>query len=253
MDTVYRTLGRLAVRTSIEHVVSYPLNEKNMDNICTTLIEFNLKINAIWIVSRPVHKNKSFHHWVVKILSHPILLTMGFVECNGMGAFRLDQTFATDDELTDFLYFYSNSMRQKLQIVVSVIPSVMIGNAKQKLNDHEKSSLQKYTGATNYNPYSDSKSKEWLIPIGIKKRVCDIADFIEMWSDNMKYNAITSNCQHFAVDLFAFLVERMYPNQVISAVQWMDHGCDKRKYKRIVNGNKRSDEEDEEKENTEIK
>ena len=52
-----------------------------------------------------------------------------------------------------------------------------------------------------------------------------------MWSCKVKYNPVTSNCQHFAVDLFAFLALVSYLEAVQLAVDSMDKGCDRRKYK----------------------
>ncbi len=218
MDSVLRTLSKIAIHTNTQGVVNYPLNEKNRDTLCTTLIEFNLKICAIWIVSRPIqgHKKNTFQHWTVKIVAYPILLSMGFVECKKKGAFRLDQTMCADHNLKDFFYYFVNAKRQRFHIVTCVIPPLI--NNDNKLKDtHSVDTLKKYM----------------KLSINIKKRVCDIADFIEMWSTDMCYNAITSNCQHFAADLFAFLVQTKYPKQVNLAVGLMDDGCDKRKYKRL--------------------
>merc|ERR1711902_213009 len=79
-----------------------------------------------------------------------------------------------------------------------------------------------------------------------KKRVCDICDFIEMWTHkNKKYNAITNNCQHFAVDLFSFLVYSGYPNQVCLAINLMDGGCEKKKYAKYRNVKSDLNEEEE--------
>eukprot|EP01084_Bolivina_argentea_P320233 555597_1 len=239
MDTILRTLGKLAVQTNTHGLVNYPLNEKNRDTLCTTLIDFNLKINAVWIVSRPIKgysKQNTFDHWCVKIQAHPILLTMGFVECNKKGAFRMDQTMTSDKNLKDFLYFSINSKPRKLDIISCVTPTLI--NSNNHMDLYSVHTLKKYVNEK----------------INIKKRVCDIADWIEMWSTDMYYNAISSNCQHFAVDLFAFLTSKQYPNQVSLAVDLMDDGCDKRKYKpKIVqNGYPMNDIDNDEKLDDEI-
>lgn len=190
MDTVLRTLGKIAMHTNTQSVVDYPLNETNRDHLCTTLIEFNLKISAIFIVSRPIKKynhnkhikhndnnnneDNTFHHWELRIIASPILISIGFVECNKKGAFRLNQTMSNDDDLKDFLFYYINSKRYKFDIVTCVIPN----NKFDDNNNDNLLLLKRYL------------KKE----INIKKKVCDIACFIEMWSENKKYNAISNNC-----------------------------------------------------------
>ena len=224
MASVLRALSKVATSTKADSVLDYPLDEKNRDAVCSTLIEFNLRIIAIWIVSRPIigyKKNaNSFQHWTIKIQAPPILLSMGFVECDKMGAFRLDQTLSADQHLSNFLFYFIDNQRHRFEIVSSVTPSTN--------QHHQTKTLQEYMIM---NTVQDK-----IEPINIRKRVCDISDFIEMWTHkNKKYNAITNNCQHFAVDLFAFLVHKQYPNQVNRAINLMDDGCEKKKYAKYLN------------------
>lgn len=228
-DSVIRTMGKLMNSTNTQGVINYPLNEKNRDHLCTTLIDFNYSLNAIFIVSRPVKdlKASSFQHWEVKIIASPILLSMGFVECNKKGAFKLDQTMTNQSDIDDFLFYYQNGQRFAYKIVSHVIP---------KLNEKEKKS-------GNIGRYINRK-------INCKKKVCDIADFIEMWSANIKYNAIVNNCQHFAIDLFAYLVKNQYPLMVNSAIDKLDPASDKSKYlkgKKSINININNDNNNDEK------
>lgn len=214
-DSVLRTMGKLMHTTNTQGVIDYPLNEKNRDHLCTTLIDFNYSLNAVFIVSRPVKdlKQSSFQHWEVKIIASPILLSMGFVECNKKGAFKLDQTMTNQSDVDDFLFYYQNGQRFAYNIVSHAIP---------KLNEKNEKSGNKNSD-NNVGRYINRK-------INCKKKVCDIADFIEMWSSNIKYNAIVNNCQHFAVDLFAYLVKYQYPLMVNSAIDKLDPASDKTKY-----------------------
>ena len=203
METVLRTLGKLAMHTNTQSVADHPMNEKNVDNLCRVLVDFHFKIIRILIGSRPIkrlnHKksnSSSFEHWTVKMEAPPILISIGFVECNKKGAFRFNQSMASDHELEDFLFYYVDAERHKLDVIASV-------DIKNTLN-----------------------------AINIKKRVCDIADFVEMWSSKRRYNPVSSNCQHFAVDLFSFLAQSACPEAVQEAISKMDTGCDTRKYKK---------------------
>jgi len=56
--------------------------------------------------------------------------------------------------------------------------------------------------------------KYFILP-PIEKRVCDITVFISQWTDEHKnYNAIYSNCQRFAFDLFEFLTPIQFQSQI---------------------------------------
>merc|ERR1712013_96433 len=113
--------------------------------------------------------------------------------------------------------------------------------------------------------------------IEIKRRVCDIADFLGMWTEletkkkkgkktkaktktakGKTYNPITGNCQQFAADLFEFLVghKAEYKHKVQQVKNQVQSPYDRKRYnvndnnddnENVVNDDEKQEEVEEEK------
>eukprot|EP01084_Bolivina_argentea_P237425 399025_1 len=196
-----------------------PLDRQNRDVVICYLNELAHKIVAVWIAARPVSgiaNGYSFEHWCLKIQAPPSLISIDFLESDGRGKFGLSVTTAMEAELQDFLMYYvqhpqNGRIRKKWRIVSSVTPSPLINNSYRPdfLDPHELSTLKKYMKAIkkkSKNPNSHPNDDIILTKINCNKKVCDIADFLEMWTEyedknkrkDKPYNAVSSNCQQFA-------------------------------------------------------
>eukprot|EP00484_Ammonia_sp_Unknown_P029207 CAMPEP_0197027312 /NCGR_PEP_ID=MMETSP1384-20130603/7242_1 /TAXON_ID=29189 /ORGANISM="Ammonia sp." /LENGTH=381 /DNA_ID=CAMNT_0042456141 /DNA_START=22 /DNA_END=1167 /DNA_ORIENTATION=+ len=248
-----------------------PLDRHQADVVCTQLTDLNCKITAIWVVARPLgfDKDGKFQHWAIKLQAPPSLISLDFLEVKKSGYIRFESTVASNAELKDFLHFYYIDQkrgcrkRRKWKVLASVTPGALHDpHYLQTLDDHEMKSLRKYISQhkkqsrrsqsamnlkddarTNFDPLSQG--------IHCKKRVCDIADFISMWTqskynsknmsipspekDERGYNAIISNCQQFVADLFNFLVGKQYPEKVKKVFDARDIPLAKQKHKRKRN------------------
>ena len=188
--------------------------------------DLTFEIVAVWVVARPVngHKNTKFNHWCVKIQAPPALISIDFLESKKKGAFGLQQTTATDAELADFLHFFvresnGTKRREKWRIIASVTPSPLKKTSYLKyIDDYNLKKLKTFIKANKSNKQRLDGS-ELVQHINIKRKVCDISDFLGMWTESKgfnkkkkksvmdaSYNPITKNCQQFAADLFDFLV-----------------------------------------------
>ena len=214
------------------------------------------KIVAVWIAARPVNgisTGYSYEHWCVKIQAPPSLISIDFLESDGKGKFGLSVTTAMEAELQDFLMYYVQTpqhgrQRHKWRIVSSVTPSPLI-NSNYKpdyLDPHELSTLKKYMKSLKRkskkmeNAEEDHKEEVILKRIKCTKKVCDIADYIEMWTEfegknkrkDKPYNAVSHNCQQFALHLFKYLVGTNYPGKVITASKQAQSPADIRAHKK---------------------
>merc|ERR1712154_543221 len=137
------------------------------------------------------------------------------------------------------MYYIQNEQgrqRKKWRIVSSVTPSPLINNNYKPdyLDPHELSTLKKYMKSlkkksqnkNKKNGNNNSNDEIILKKIKCNKKVCDIADFLEMWTEfevknkrkDKPYNAVSHNCQQFALHLFKYLVGTHYPEKVQSAM-----------------------------------
>eukprot|EP00484_Ammonia_sp_Unknown_P017103 CAMPEP_0197026290 /NCGR_PEP_ID=MMETSP1384-20130603/6411_1 /TAXON_ID=29189 /ORGANISM="Ammonia sp." /LENGTH=383 /DNA_ID=CAMNT_0042454933 /DNA_START=20 /DNA_END=1171 /DNA_ORIENTATION=+ len=252
--------------------LDYPLDRKNRDTVCTLLTDLPFEIVAVWVVGRPVngYTNSTFEHWAVKIQAPPALISIDFLESKKKGAFGLQQTTATDAELEDFLHYFvrdenHNKHKKKWHIISSVTPSPLKNTSYLKyIDDHDLKKLKAFMQRNNNGQHSKPSSLELdtqlVKHINIKKKVCDIADFLGMWTEteshrkslsspslssphatdfNAKskkvektYNPITGNCQQFACDLFQYLVghKAEYQEKVEFVQCQVQSPFDKKKY-----------------------
>ena len=239
----------------------YPLDRKNRDTVCTLLTDLPFKIIAVWLVSRPINggkNNSKFEHWAIKIQAPPALISIDFLESNKKGAFGLCQTTASDAELEDFLHYfvkhknnnYKNKnnigkIRKKWDIIASVTPSPLKNTSYLKyIDDYDLNKLKSYMihkkqKNKNKNNNNDNKEINILKEININRKVCDISDFLQMWTqitekDNKDkpYNPIKHNCQQFAADLFQFLVghKKEYQQKVKDVKEKVQSPFDKKRY-----------------------
>eukprot|EP01084_Bolivina_argentea_P134146 236682_1 len=221
----------------------YELDRRNADTVCTLLHDLQFKIVAVWIVGRPLngYKKTSYEHWSIKIQAPPALLSMDWLESKKKGAFGLQQTVATDAELEDFLHYFvrkqdGSKIKKKWRIISSVTPSPLKNTSYLKyIDDHDIQKLKAFMKKNN----NKRNVTDLVQHIDIKKNVADIADFISMWTETLTktgqkravtYNAITRNCQQFAVDLFDFLVGYKYSEKVQYARVRVQSPFDKQKY-----------------------
>jgi len=108
-------------------------------------------------------------------------------------------------------------VRRKWEIIAAVTPSPLSSLKNTAylnfLDDHDARKLRAFMDG------GDHRSGNKLVSaINIDKKACDVADFLGMWTESQSlskdkkkakgraYNAITSNCQQFAAELFEFLV-----------------------------------------------
>merc|ERR1719203_977512 len=229
-----------------------PLDRQNRDAVCTYLRDLPHQIVAIWICARPVNgisDDYGYEHWCVKIQAPPCLISIDFLESDSKGKFGLSVTTAMVAELQDFLMYFvltdSGRQRMKWRIVSSVTPSPLANkNYKPEyLDPFALSTLKKYMKTMKksmknnkkQNVVSTENDGVILKKIVCKKKVNDIADFLDMWTQRqvehknknkkkMKvvnkdkpYNAVTHNCQQFALHLFKWLVNANYPQKVKEA------------------------------------
>eukprot|EP00484_Ammonia_sp_Unknown_P026067 CAMPEP_0197048394 /NCGR_PEP_ID=MMETSP1384-20130603/23763_1 /TAXON_ID=29189 /ORGANISM="Ammonia sp." /LENGTH=307 /DNA_ID=CAMNT_0042480533 /DNA_START=23 /DNA_END=946 /DNA_ORIENTATION=- len=226
-----------------------PLDRQNRDVVCTYLNELPHKIVAVWICARPVNgmaNGYSYEHWCVKIQAPPSLISIDFLESDGRGKFGLSVTTAMEAELQDFLMYYVQTQdkgrqRMKWRIVSSVTPSPLINNSYKPdyLDPHELSTLKKYMKSLKKKSKNKANNGQQsslanhmanddeivLKKIKCNKKVCDIADFLEMWTEfedknkrkDKPYNAVSHNCQQFALHLFKYLIGSTYPQKVEDA------------------------------------
>merc|ERR1712154_360664 len=90
------------------------------------------------------------------------------------------------------------------------------------------------------NGNNNSNDEIILKKIKCNKKVCDIADFFEMWTEfevknkrkDKPYNAVSHNCQQFALHLFKYLVGAHYPEKVIAASKQTQSPHDIKAYKK---------------------
>merc|ERR1712154_612542 len=90
------------------------------------------------------------------------------------------------------------------------------------------------------NGNNNSNDEIILKKIKCNKKVCDIADFFEMWTEfevknkrkDKPYNAVSHNCQQFALHLFKYLVGTHYPEKVQSASKQTQSPADIKAYKK---------------------
>ena len=221
-----------------------PLNRQQAEVVCTRLIDLNCKITAIWVVARPLNYNNDgkFQHWAIKLQAPPSLISLDFLEVKQYGYIRYEETVASNVELKDFLFYYYNDKKQcaqkrkKWKILASVTPSPLHDTSYLKyLDQYDVETLKIYMKQQRKdrnkkkrknninNNNNDEKCDPLLKEINCKKRVCDIADFISMWTQNVDhkkkqksssnmendvrgYHPIISNCQQFVADLFHWLV-----------------------------------------------
>ena len=187
-----------------------PLDRRNRDVVCTYLKDLPHKIVAVWIAARPVNgvsNGFTFEHWCVKIQAPPSLISIDFLESEGYGKFGLQVTTAMEAELQDFLMYYvdlpnQGRIRKKWRIVASATPSPLKNkNFKPEfLDPHDLSTLKKYMKTREQSKKNKNKNKNklntklhknknknndgvLLKKIKCKKKVCDIADFLEMWTE----------------------------------------------------------------------
>eukprot|EP01084_Bolivina_argentea_P169759 294245_1 len=223
-----------------------PLDRENRDVVCGYLSDLSYKIVAVWLVARPISgisNGCTYEHWCVKIQAPPCLISIDFLESHGKGKFALSVTTAMEAELSEFLMYYVNTKEERLamkwRIIASVTPSPLINNKYKPnyLDPHELSTLKKYTKAVRkQSKKTHSQQSKVQKPIynevvlqkiKCRKRVCDIADFLEMWTEfevkNKKqdkpYNPVSHNCQQFALHLFKYLVGNNYPQKVENATK----------------------------------
>ena len=223
-----------------------PLNRHQADVVCSRLVDLNCKISAVWVVARPLNYNNDgkFQHWCIKIQAPPSLISLDFLEVKKMGYIRYEATVASQAELKDFLYFYYSDpnsgrrIRKKWKILASVTPSPLADiHYLEYLDDYDVKTLTMYMSQSqkkknhkhNKNKddekyHDDHKHNDFnplLKNINCKKRACDIAEFISMWTSNNNirqsisngngkkgrgYHPIISNCQQFVADLFHWLI-----------------------------------------------
>lgn len=224
----------------------YPLDRNNRDTVCAHLTNLNYKIIAVWVCGRPVVGNSpnSFEHWAVKIQAPPALISIDFLEYNKKGSFSLQQCSASNAQLIDFLHYYIKDQQQrhrrKWKILSSVTPHPLTNKIYwPHLDNDDIEQLKLYSKNAKK---AVKKPFKYFKNIDCDRKVCDISDFIAMWTSeqasvkaranayvlhqkNKKhngrgssrrqrpYNAITSNCQQFAADLFDFLVGHQYPKK----------------------------------------
>eukprot|EP01084_Bolivina_argentea_P005149 9731_1 len=198
--------------------LDYKLNQKNRDQLIGLLLESSFEIVAIFICSQPAERFQNtgalFNHWCVKMLAPPDLITLGFTTNKGKGAFEIDQVTIDDEELENFLYYVTKhngyGQRKKWDIIASVTPKPKINYDSYMyingLQDHDRKKLK---------IYAESDGNLLCEPINIHPKVCDLACFIADWTEkdfknnvstDIAYNALTKNCQEFAVACFEFLL-----------------------------------------------
>lgn len=246
----------------------YPLDRKNRDTVCTLLTDLPFKIIAVWVVGRPVngYSNSKFEHWAVKIQAPPALISIDFLESKKKGAFGLQQTTATDAELEDFLHFFvrddKGKKKKKWNIIASVTPSPLKNTCYLKyIDDYDLNKLKSYMTSSsstnnknNKNKSNNNKNVELIKHININRKVCDVADFLGMWTEQINnnnnnnintknnnnkektYNPITGNCQQFAADLFEYLVghKKEYQQKVKDVKVQVQSPFDKKRYKQDI-------------------
>eukprot|EP01084_Bolivina_argentea_P299670 516558_1 len=216
---------------------------------------------AVWIAARPVSgiaNGYTFEHWCVKIQAPPSLISIDFLESDGRGKFGLSVVTAMEAELQDFLMYYvqhpqNGRIRKKWRIVSSVTPSPLVNQnyRGEFLDPHELSTLKMYMKAKkklNNRDKQQPNNHITLQKIDTNKRVCDIVDFIEMWTESEKngkrrdkpFNAVTSNCQQFALHLLAYLVGSHYSSKVEYAAKQTQSPHDIKLYKRKYSKQKRN-------------
>ena len=158
-------------------------------------------------------------------------------------------------ELQDFLMYYVQTpqhgrQRMKWRIVSSVTPSPLTNkNYKPEyLDPHELSTLKKYMKSMKRRSRKKGKEEEKesqkeeviMKKINCNKKVCEIADFLEMWTEfdgkkrrkDKPYNAVSHNCQQFAVHLFKYLVGDEYPDKVVAAAKQAQSPADIKAHKK---------------------
>merc|ERR1712244_49120 len=143
-------------------------------------------------------------------------------------------------------------MGKKWEIISSVTPSPLINSnyKPEYLDPHSLSTLKKYMktlkkkspkkGSNNKPNINDMDNDGILKKIKCNKKVCDIADFLEMWTEfevknkrkDKPYNAVSHNCQQFALHLFKYLVGTHYPEKVQSASKQTQSPADIKAYKK---------------------
>eukprot|EP01084_Bolivina_argentea_P134145 236680_1 len=238
----------------------YPLDRKNRDTVCTLLTDLPFKIVALWVVGRPVngYTNSKFEHWCVKIQAPPALISIDFLESKKKGAFGLQQTTATDAELEDFLHYFvrneNGKIKKKWHIISSVTPSPLKNTSYLKfIDDHDLKKLKAFMKKNNNK--HNTNSEQLVKHININRKICDIADFLGMWTESQTqmrkssfnpkkntndtitiektYNPITGNCQQFAADLFQYLVghKKEYSFKVKEVQLKVQSPYDKKRYK----------------------
>ena len=171
-------------------------------------------------------------------------------------------TTAMEAELQDFLMYYVQTpqqgrQRMKWRIVSSVTPSPLTNkNYKPEfLDPHELSTLKKYMKSLKRKSRKKGKEEEKesqkevvMKKINCNKKVCEIADFLEMWTEfdgkkrrkDKPYNAVSHNCQQFALHLFKYLVGDNYADKVVAAAKQTQSPADIKAHKKESQQNAQS-------------
>jgi len=93
-------------------------------------------------------------------------------------------------------------------------------NNKKERKEADKKKKKKKNNNNNKNDSNNNKDtlrkqlRKYLQLPELNKKVSDIGDFLSQWTrKHSAYDAVYSNCQRFAYDLFEFLVERIHDDK----------------------------------------
>lgn len=203
----------------------YPLNQKNVMQVVSTLGDFTEPIIAIWIVARPVRReaNGGFMHWCVKVQSQSSLISIDFLESRGKGAFAVRERSNLPSEWDDFMKYeltdpktgqkFPSDRWPKWEIIACVTPHALSKTRGSHKYNKEYLSRAKYEALkrdTRIMEALDKKKRDYSkFPgkIQTERRICDIATFCKLFTmDNKGYHMIYKNCQQFAAELFAYML-----------------------------------------------
>lgn len=216
----------------------HPVNRENRNVVVNLLQDLKMSIIAVWLVARPINRSisGSFEHWCVKIQAKGCLISIDFLESSGKGAYGLQQRTDIGGELEDFLYYAvidphsKHKTRHKWQIISSITPHPFRNSEYLNyLSDHDRLKLEEYIKNSKISASDPSK---FMQDIKCNRRVCDIADFCNIWTEDGKgYNAITKNCQKFAAELYAYLIYENYKEEVIRVFDRYQSPYDRKQWK----------------------
>jgi len=204
----------------------HPLNHKNTVKVMNALADFTEPITAVWLVGRPVNRelNGGLMHMMVKVQSKSVLVSIDFVENRGQGAFALKQRSNIGGEWDVFMKYEvtdpSTGMAtmEKWKILASVMPHCLYRNTEGQypnshyderyMSRHKRRVFKRQWDRLEKVKREQRDYSKFPKRIRCSKRVCDIGKFCKQFTaDNKGYNVITKNCQQFAAELFAFLLD----------------------------------------------